>query len=203
MFILRKGKEPKRSRDYRPHARRGQHFPDVYSRKDRPVKSGWEIKSGGHIYMFVLPSVAVILFPTDTITSRFSFPPQMKESTWFFCRCRASAHRSGHTRKFNPSVHPPSGAQTFPTAGFPAFLPSDLNEKVNFSLGQTIRCCGGLAIRGGRSTACGHAAANADNLPRLPSASHAKSVTPHKVTSHVMTTPPQPPPGTRTHIYRE
>lgn len=102
----------------------------------RPVKSGWEIKSGGHIYMFVLPPVAVILFPTDTISSRFSSTPQMKGSTWLFCRCRASAHRRSHTRKFNSSVHPSSGRQTFPNAEFPAFLPSDLNEKVKFSLAK-------------------------------------------------------------------
>lgn len=130
VFILRKEKSPS-------EAETTDHMPEEGSislmftaEETRPVKSGWEIKSGGHIYMFVLPSVAVILFPTDTITSRFSSPPQMKESTWFFCRCRASAHRSGHTRKFNSSVHPPSGAQTFQTAEFPALLPSGLNEKV-------------------------------------------------------------------------
>lgn len=78
MFILRKEKRPSEAEitDHMPEE--GSISLMFTAEKTRPVESGWEIKSGGHIYMFALPSVAVILFPTDTITSRFSFPPQMK-----------------------------------------------------------------------------------------------------------------------------
>lgn len=74
MFILRKERSPSEAEitDHMPEE--GSISLMFTAEKTRPVESGWEIKSGGHIYMFVLPSVAVILFPTDTITSRFSFP---------------------------------------------------------------------------------------------------------------------------------
>lgn len=147
--------------------------------RERPgsVWVGNEMQSGGHIVVFVLPlRLAAILFPTDTISGPFSVTPQMKESTWFFCRCRASAHRSGRTRKFNSSVHHArSGARTFPPAEFPDLLPSDLDGKEKFSLGRNNMPLWRSCDKRPPLNSLWTCSCKGPRQPsRLPSASHAK-----------------------------
>lgn len=126
--------------------------------------------------MFNLSYVIVFLYPTATITNRFEFSPQMKA----LGSISAVKHpfTTVPTRKFNMSVFPWAGPKSVMGFRFwvPILLPSDLNEREKFSLGQTIRCCRGAAIRGGQSTASGHAAVWANSLPYLSPAWHAKSV---------------------------
>lgn len=124
MFILRKEKRPSEAEitDHMPEE--GSISLMFTAEKTRPVESGWEIKSGGHIYMFALPSVAVILFPTDTITSRFSFPPQMKRKHLVLLPLpgvllTAVATRASSTRVFIPRA----GTKHFRLPGSQRFYP--------------------------------------------------------------------------------
>lgn len=100
------------------------------------------------------------------------------ESTVFSLGSEASIYHLSRTQVQQECL-PLSRAQTCHAVPLPILFPSDLIEKVKFSLGQTICSCWGGVISSGQSTASGHAAVEANSLHYLFLARHAKSAASH------------------------